>query len=62
MPTGESTLTVHAEGYRVKRIEGLSVSAEGGAPEVEVALDPGVTLRGRVTGSEGEPWPGPPSP
>ena len=57
VPTGESALTVQAEGYRMKRVEGLAVSAEGGASEIEVALDAGATLRGRVTGSDGEPLP-----
>jgi large repetitive protein len=50
---GASTLSVHAEGYRPHVIEDLVLSADAGAPALEVALDPGLTVRGRVTSSEG---------
>ena len=49
VPVGAFTLTVSAEGYRTKAMENVAVSAEAGAPEIEVALEPGVSVRGRVT-------------
>ena len=54
---GGSILIVSAEGYRAKTIEGVAVSADAGNPELEVALEAGVTIRGRVTTTDGEAVP-----
>jgi hypothetical protein len=53
VPLGESTLTVRADGYLPQRIEDLALTAEAPPPEIEVALDAGLALRGRVTSTEG---------
>ena len=55
VPLGEVALTVRAEGFVAKRLEGLAVTGEAERPDLEIALDPGVTLRGRVTSEDGEP-------
>jgi len=55
VPLGEVTLAVRAEGFVTRRVEGLAVTAEGDTPELEIALEPGITLRGRVTSEDGEP-------
>jgi large repetitive protein len=53
VPLGDMTLTVRAEGYRPQQIEHLAVSSEAPLPEVEVSLDAGLAIRGRVTSTEG---------
>jgi protocatechuate 3,4-dioxygenase beta subunit len=54
VPAGEVDLTARAEGFVTRHVP--LVVPEGPEPiEVEVDLDPGVTLRGSVTSEEGEP-------
>jgi protocatechuate 3,4-dioxygenase beta subunit len=55
IPAGEVTLVVRAEGYVPTRVEGLVVPDGGELAELEVALDAGATIRGRVTTHEGKP-------
>jgi Carboxypeptidase regulatory-like domain len=50
---GGSTLLIKADGYRQKTIEGVAAAGEEGNPELEVALEAGVSIRGRVTGVDG---------
>jgi hypothetical protein len=55
LPLGEVTVEVEAEGYLGKEATGV-VSAPGDeSPPVEVALEPGVTVSGRVTAATGGP-------
>jgi len=51
---GELTLTVRAEGYVVKRLETTTVPRGSEAPDLEISLEAGATIRGRVTTKEGE--------
>ena len=51
---GGSTLFVRAEGYRQKAIEGVTVSSDATSPELEVALEAGASIRGRVGNTDGE--------
>jgi protocatechuate 3,4-dioxygenase beta subunit len=53
VPLGSATLTVQAEGYRTKEIPDLVFSADMPTPEIEVMLDAGLAIRGRVTSTEG---------
>jgi hypothetical protein len=55
VPAGESTVTVSSDGYRTKEIEGVAIGGDAGAPELEVALELGVSIRGRVSSAGGEP-------
>lgn len=54
VPVGDVTLTIKAEGYVAKEIDGAVVAGDAGAAEIEVALDAGATIRGRVTTIEQE--------
>ena len=54
-PLGDVDLTVRAAGYLTKRVEGLVVTGEPDAPLLELVLESGVTLLGRVTSEDGEP-------
>ncbi|QDV06233.1 Cna protein B-type domain protein [Planctomycetes bacterium Poly30] len=51
---GEQELTVLARGYLPKRAV-VHVPEGGAAPELELKLEPGATLRGLVVDAEGEP-------
>jgi hypothetical protein len=53
VPLGDSTLTVTADGYRTKTLEEISISDDAGTSEIEVALETGLTVRGRVTATDG---------
>jgi protocatechuate 3,4-dioxygenase beta subunit len=55
LPIGEVALDVRAPGFLAKHIGGLSVTSDPATPEVEVALEPGVVIRGRVTSDDGAP-------
>src|SRR5262249_47576316 len=52
-PAGEVSLTLKADGYVAKRLEGLEVLSGGDPLDLEIALEPGVTLRGRTTSRDG---------
>jgi protocatechuate 3,4-dioxygenase beta subunit len=49
VPTGAVDLIFQAEGYRPRPMENVAVSAEPDGPDLEVALEPGLTVRGRVS-------------
>lgn len=55
VPYGDASLSVRAPGFVERRIEGLTLGPEAEPAELEVALEPGVTLRGRVTSEDGGP-------
>ena len=57
VPLGESTMSVRAEGYRPKDVEGLSITGDSDDVEQEVALETGASIRGRVTGPDGRAVP-----
>jgi protocatechuate 3,4-dioxygenase beta subunit len=54
LPAGEVSLSVSAPGYLSQRLEAFPVGSEPEGGELEIALEPGATLRGRVTTPEGE--------
>jgi uncharacterized GH25 family protein len=58
VPPGPTQLVVNAPGYTTAQIPGLSVEDGKTVSDVEVALDTGVKLTGRVTSSEGTPLSG----
>jgi protocatechuate 3,4-dioxygenase beta subunit len=49
LPPGAATLYVRAEGYRMRTIENVAVTGDADAPAIDVALEPGVAIKGRVT-------------
>jgi 5-hydroxyisourate hydrolase-like protein (transthyretin family) len=49
LPPGAAEVTIQAEGYRNKKLEDVAISSDDDAPPLEVALEPGATVRGRVT-------------
>lgn len=55
---GPVTLAAVAHGYRTKVISGIEVPAGGEAGPVEVSLEPGAVLEGRVLDERGRPVPG----
>jgi protocatechuate 3,4-dioxygenase beta subunit len=56
MPLGELDLTVRADGFLARRVEGVQVPAEP-APPLEVGLEPAAVLRGRILDEAGAPVP-----
>lgn len=54
VPVGDVTVSVNAEGYRAKKVEGVTLAADAPAQDLEIALETGATLRGRVTNTDGE--------
>ncbi|HXG58821.1 MAG TPA: carboxypeptidase regulatory-like domain-containing protein [Thermoanaerobaculia bacterium] len=57
VPPGTHTLMVQSAGFTMTRVPGVVVE-EGKAAEVEVELDHGVRVSGRVTGPDGAPLSG----
>src|SRR5206468_173911 len=55
VPSGPTQLVVSAPGYTTARIPGLNVEDGKALNDVEVSLDTGVRLTGRVTGPDGSP-------
>jgi uncharacterized GH25 family protein/protocatechuate 3,4-dioxygenase beta subunit len=55
VPPGPTQLVVSAPGYTTAHIPGLNVEDGKTVNDVEVALDTGVRLTGRVTGPDGAP-------
>ena len=55
VPSGPTQLVVSAPGYTTARIPGLNVEDGKTLADVEVSLDTGVRLTGRVTGPDGSP-------
>jgi protocatechuate 3,4-dioxygenase beta subunit len=53
--TGEARLTVSAEGFARKTVEGLSLETGDEPAAVEVLLEAEAPIRGRVTGERGAP-------
>jgi uncharacterized GH25 family protein len=58
VPPGPTQVVVSAPGYTTTRIPGLNVEDGKTLPDVEVAMDTGVKLSGRVTGPDGAPLSG----
>jgi protocatechuate 3,4-dioxygenase beta subunit len=58
VPPGDTQLVVNAPGYTSGRVPGLTVEDGKTIAGVEVGLDTGTRLTGRVTSSEGQPIPG----
>jgi len=58
VPAGPTQLVVSAPGYTTSRIPGLNVEEGKTLSDVEVSLDTGVRLTGRVTGPDGSPLAG----
>ena len=54
VPPGQTQLVVSAPGYTAGRVSNLSVEEGKTLANIEVALDTGVKLSGRVTGPNGE--------
>ncbi len=52
---GRIVLRVAAEGFLESASEELEIESSEPSPEVEIELDPGLTLSGTVTGDRGEP-------
>lgn len=52
---GTVELQVDAPGHRRKRVPGLRIPEHGDAPAVEIALDPGAAIEGRVLDAQGTP-------
>lgn len=55
VPTGQVDLTVSAPGYAETRVSGLRVEEGKPLTDIEVALETGVRLAGKVTGPDGSP-------
>ena len=55
VPPGPVQLVANAPGYADGRVGGLTVEDGKTVADVEVALEPGVKLTGRVTGPDGSP-------
>jgi protocatechuate 3,4-dioxygenase beta subunit len=55
MEPGELRLLVRAQGYRPAELAGLRIPEEGEPEPLEVLLEPGVVLEGRVLDGRGEP-------
>lgn len=53
VPTGQTQLVVNAPGYTTGRVSNLNVEEGKTLENIEVALDTGVKLSGRVTGPDG---------
>ena len=53
VPPGSTELVVNAPGYTTGRVPGLNVEDGKTLTDVEVAVETGVTLTGRVTGPDG---------
>jgi protocatechuate 3,4-dioxygenase beta subunit len=58
VPPGQTQLVVNAAGYTTGRLAGLTVEDGKSLDSVEVGLDTGVKLTGRVTGPDGAPLSG----
>jgi uncharacterized GH25 family protein len=58
VPPGPTQLVVSAPGYSTTRISSLNVEDGKALAEIEVAMDSGVKLTGRVTGPDGSPLSG----
>jgi large repetitive protein len=58
VPPGPTQLVVNAAGYTTTRIPSLNVEDGKTLPDVEVAMDTGGRLSGRVTGPDGSPLSG----
>jgi hypothetical protein len=57
VPAGQVALRVNAHGYVPRHLDEITVTAEGDGLELEIALEPGVSVRGRITGEGGTPLP-----
>jgi hypothetical protein len=57
IPVGEVSVSVRAEGYLPKDAPALVFADGEEAPPVEISLEPGVEVQGRVTTSTGQPLP-----
>ncbi len=55
IPAGPTALWVHAEGYQREWLQGLEAPPGGELAGLEIALKPGVSIRGRVTRDDGTP-------
>jgi len=53
VPVGTVTLTFRAEGYLPRRVERLQVTSASPAAALDIALERGATIRGRVTDEAG---------
>ena len=58
VPPGPTEIVVNAPGYTTTRIPGINVEDGKAIADVEVAMDTGVKLTGRVTGPDGSPLSG----
>jgi protocatechuate 3,4-dioxygenase beta subunit len=58
VPAGPAQVVVSAPGYTTTRIPGINVEEGKAVNDVEVSLDAGVKLTGRVTGPDGGPLSG----
>ncbi len=58
MPRGWVTLAVEARGFLSREVERIEVPPLPESPEIEVVLETGTILTGRVTTTAGEPIPG----
>ncbi len=58
VPPGQTQVVVTAPGYTASRTPGVNVEDGKTVPELEVSLDTGVKLTGRVTGPDGAPLAG----
>lgn len=58
VPPGQTQLVVNAPGYTSGRLSGLTIEDGKALNDLEVALDTGVKLTGRVTGPDGSPLSG----
>jgi large repetitive protein len=55
VPPGTTTVAVRAPGYTMARVPNITVEEGKATQEVEVALDRGVRVKGKVTGPDGAP-------
>ena len=58
VPAGPTQVVVMAPGYTTARVPGLNVEDGKSVADLEVALDTGARVTGRVTGSDGSPLSG----
>ncbi len=55
---GSVTIRVWAQGYRARLVQGIQLSQRAEAGPIEIALDKGAVLEGRVLDEQGNPVPG----